>query len=255
MNNNLKESSSISHKISEKIKTSQVKMRPRIYFISRAVLIALIALFVVCFVLCLASFIFFSLRTSGVWFLPGFGWPAMGIFFSSLPWLLILITIILIIILEIFAKRFSFAYRRPILYSVLGIIILAVLGGFLVMKTHLHSDLFWQARQGKLPMAGEFYQGFGAPKLDNVHHGIISDITESGFIIETPRGEILEIVATPTDVFLPGEELEKGDKVVILGKRDDDRVEAIAIQKIDDQLDVFQRRPFMPMPMPMHWDR
>jgi len=114
---------SISDKIFNKIKKEQIKMRPKIYFILKAVLIALTTLLVAFFVLFLVSFIFFNLRASGAWFLPRFGLPVIGIFFKSLPWLLILITIILIGVLEILVKRFSFAYRRPILYSILFIII------------------------------------------------------------------------------------------------------------------------------------
>lgn len=240
--------SSLSKKVLAKLQSGQVKMRSKRYFILKAVLVALITLLVALFTLYLVSFVIFSLRASGLWFLPGFGFPAMRIFFSSLPWLLILITVILIIVLELFVKRFAFAYRRPILYSILGIIIFTILGSFIITKTQLHPELFIKAREGKLPMMGGFYRGFGIPKLANVHHGIVSDITDNGFYLETPKGEILTIIATSTIRFSLGKDIKKDDRVVVLGERDDSTVKAFSVRRIDDaQFDIFERGPHRPM--------
>ena len=231
---------SISDKVFNKIKKEQIKMRPKIYFILRAVLVALLILLVAFFVLFLVSFILFNLRASGAWFLPRFGFPAIGIFIKSLPWLLILIATILIIVLEILVKRFSFSYRLPILYSVLGIIVFAFLGSFVISKTHLHPDFFWKAQERRLPMMGGLYRGFGMPKLGDVHYGIVSDITDNGFYLETAEGEILTIIATST--------VEKNDNVIILGKKKNNIVQSFDVRKVDKQFEIFQRRPHMPIP-------
>ncbi len=237
-------SPSLIKRVLEQVRNGRVKMRPKSYFILRTILVVLIVCLVALFVLYLVSFIVFNLRTSGVWFLPKFGFGAMGVFFRSLPWLLIVIALVLIIVLEVFVKRFPFAYRRPILYSVLGIILLAFLGSFLIAKTPFHPELFWRAREGRLPMMGGFYGGLGLPKLADVHQGIVIGITDEGFSIETPRGELLTVVATSTDI-------QENDRVVVLGKRDDNRVEAFDVRKVDDEFDIFQRRPHRPMP----WSR
>jgi len=251
MRNNLKKSPPLSKKVLDKLESRQVKMRSKRYFILRAVLIALLTLFISLFVLYLVSFVIFSLRANGVWFLPGFGLRAMRAFFGSLPWLLILIAIILIIVLELFVKHFAFAYRRPVLYSVLGILIFTLLGSFLIAKTQLHSDLFLKAREGKLPMAGKFYRGFCMPKLAGVHHGVVSEITERGFNLETQKNEILTIVVSSTTRFLLRPGIKKDDRVVVLGKRDDGRVEALDVRRVDNQFDIFGRRAQRLMP----WNR
>ncbi|TRZ48637.1 MAG: hypothetical protein D4S01_10000 [Dehalococcoidia bacterium] len=239
---------SISNKVFNKIKKGQIKMRPKIYFILRAVLIALMTLLVALFVLFLVSFILFNLRASGAWFLPGFGFGAMGILVKSLPWLLIVIALTLVIILELLVKHFSFSYRRPILYSILGIIIFALLGSFAISRTHLHSDFFWKAQERKLPMMGGFYRGFGMPRLGDVHYGIISEIIDNGFYLETAEGEILTILATSTIHSPLGPGIKEGDRVVILGKRDDGVVQSFGVRKVDEQFEIFQRRPHMPVP-------
>ncbi len=239
---------SISDKVFNKIKKEQIKMRPKIYFILRAVLVASMTLLVAFFVLFLVSFILFNLRASGAWFLPRFGFPAIGIFLKSLPWLLILIAIILIVVLETLVKRFSFAYRRPILYSVLAIIIFAFLGSFAISRTHLHPDFFWKAQGRKLPMMGGFYRGFGMPRLGDVHCGIVSDMMDNGFYLETAKGEILTIVATSTIRSPLGPVIKKDDRVIVLGKRDDGTVRAFGVRKVDEQFEIFERRPHGPMP-------
>ena len=246
MKNNSKKLS-LSKKVLDKVESDQIKMRPKIYFILRIVLVALITLFVALFVLYLVSFIIFNLRASGVWFLPGFGFPAMGIFFISLPWFLILIALILIVVLELLVKHFRFTYCRPILYSISGIIIFTLLGSFAISKTHLHPDLFWKAREGKLSVVGGFYRGFAASKLSDVHCGMVSDTTDNSFSLETAKGEILTIVISSTTRCQLGcqlgKEIKKNDEVVVLGKRDNGTVEAFGVRKVDDRLNIFQRRP------------
>ncbi len=251
MNNKIK--NSLTSRILNRLKSGEVKMRPKGYFILRAVLVALITCLVALFVLYLVSFIFFSLRASGVWFLPGFGFGAMGVFIKSLPWSLILIALILIVVLELFVKRFGFAYRRPILYSVLVIVVFTLLGSLLIAKTPLHSDIFLRAHQGKLPpLAGGFYRGFGMPKLPDVHFGVVCDIGDNEFCLETDEGETLVILVASTTAFSLGADITEDDRVVVLGKRDDSRVEASAVRRIEEEFGDFRRGLPHPMP-PMPW--
>lgn len=242
----------ISNKVLKKIKSEKVKMRPKIYFVLRGVLIALSIVFVILFVLYLVSFVFFSLRISGVWYLPRFGFPGLGIFLVSFPWLLIVIAILLIIVLEVLVKRFSFTYRRPILYSILGIVILVFLVSFIIGRTQLHSELFWRAREGRLPVIGEFYRGYGMPGPRDVHHGMISGITDDGFQVEKTDGQIVNIIITDTTRFPSGADFEEGDMVVVFGKQDNSIIKASGIIKADEEFKDFisPRGPRSPRPMP-----
>ena len=177
---------------------------------------------------------------SGVWFLPEFGFGKIGIFLFSLPWFLILIALILIIILEILFKKFSFGYRRPILYSVLGILIVSVLISFAVLKTQMHDNFFLKAKENKLPLAGKLYRDFGAPRLMHIHNGVISELTKQGFFFETTRGEILSVIVS-FDLDL--NKIEEGKRVVIVGKRDNGIIRAINIKEIDFHMPSYNFRP------------
>ncbi|MFH0852662.1 MAG: hypothetical protein V1845_03605 [bacterium] len=245
---------SLQNLILEKIKSGKAKMRPRWHFILKA------GLFVAGFVIAtfallyLTSFILFILRQTGVWFLPAFGWRGMGVFLISFPWLLILVGIIFVILLEIMVRHYSFAYRKPLLYSLAAIIAFVAVAGLIAAKTTFHERLFLRARQEKLPIAGPFYREFGMPRMENAHIGTIIEITNDGFLMEDLKGEKLTIIVSPETSFPLGIDFQKDDRVMILGERSGNSVKALGIRRIDEMMGNIKRqrlpRPggwFMPM--------
>ncbi len=248
MNNENKKS--ISQAVIDKIKKRKVKMKPRMYFILRAVLIALAIVVVVFFVLYLVSFIMFSLQLSGVWFMPAFGFPGVAVLFRSLPWLLIIVALLSIVLLEFFAKHFTFAYRKSALFSLLIIIGVVVISSFAISGTRFHSDLFLKAKQGSLPFAGRFYRyvNTSIPGRD-VHQGVISDMTDDGFEIMTAQDEKLRVIVDTNTYFPFKNGIEKDNVVVIFGKKDDMTVRAFGVRKINNEIKVFQKPPFKPFMM------
>ncbi len=231
--NNEPQKSPLVDKVLNKLENSQVKMRPKAYFILKTVLIALAIIVVTLFALYLTSFIVFALRASGLWYLPKFGFSGIGALITLLPWLLIFIAALLIVVMEILVKYFSFAYRRPILFSMLGIILLVLLGGLLIDKTQFHADLFQKAQERRLPIAGELYRNLGTS--EDVHRGIVSQMINKGFLIETQKGQVLTIIITP-DTRLFDANINKNDVVVVMGKQDNGIVKALAVRKIRDNL-------------------
>lgn len=236
MTNNL-QNSALATKILEKLKSGKVKMRPKIYFILKAVLIALGIFVAILFLLYFISFIVFALRASGVWYLHSFGFRGIGASLRLLPWLLIFICAILIIVLEVVLKRFTFAYRQPILYSLLGIIIFSFLGSFIMGKTSLHPTLFSQTQKGRFPIGGPLYREYGMAKFRDVHRGIVSEITNNGFILKTPDSSNLSVIIVSKTRFPLGADIKEGDNVVVFGKRDDGTVKAFGIRKVGDDFD------------------
>ena len=240
--NNQQEKNLITDKVLNKIKSGEVKMKPKIYFILRTILFILGALVLVFFIIYFISFIIFSLRASGVLFLPKFGLPGMKILFSSLPWLLILMTVILIMLLEIFAKKFTFVYRRPIVYSLLIIIMIVFMGSILIDKTPLHLNLFHRAQERHLPGIGMVYRDFGAPRIGNLHYGVVSEITDNGFRIKTSRSEVLSIVIIPKTRIILKTDIKQGDAIVVLGKQSNGAVQALNIYKVKKDINLFKPR-------------
>ena len=211
------------NKILEKIKKGRIKMKPKSYFVFRTILFAIGIILAFIFTVFIIGFILFNLRVSGAWHFPAFGFPGLGLFFVSLPWLLIVLAIIFILILEIFAKKFSIVYKKPLLYSVIGIRIIVLILGIFIAQTPMHKGLFDRARQGKMP--------FMRPP-HNAYIGNVENIIDNGFEIKTKEGENFRIIISSKTHFPFGNKIEQGESVMIMGKKQGSSVEAFGIRRI-----------------------
>jgi hypothetical protein len=169
MNN--ESSNSIKDSVARAIEAGKVKMRPRWHFLLSAGLLFVGTILVVFTLVYLSSFaIFIFQQTPGPG--PGMGARGLGVYLTSLPWIIILIAIIFLIILELLVRRYSFAYRKPLLYTILGIIVLIFLVSLLVAQTPFHKNLYDRAERDNLPFGNKFYRNFGPrphhqPGFDN----------------------------------------------------------------------------------------
>ncbi|MDR3643344.1 MAG: hypothetical protein P4L74_07020 [Candidatus Doudnabacteria bacterium] len=213
------------------IEDGQVKMRPKWLFATRTAMMVLGVVLIALTVLYLVSFIVFILRQTGVLFVPAFGPQDFGIFFASLPWLLIALASIFMLLLEILIKRYAFAYGRPFLYSALGVIFLGIIGGIVIGETPLHERFFDEAENGQLPFAGMMYQHYGR-QPSNVTVGVITQIDNNGYRVECgSNDEMFSVVVGPQTQIPPAESLKVGDTILILGPRQGNIIVAQAIGK------------------------
>lgn len=226
----------VQEKILQAIKAGEVTMRPRWHFVLRSILLGTGVVLVAFTLLYLMSFIIFVLHRNGVWFVPtfGFGFRTLSIFLFSLPWLLILVSLFFIAVLEVLVRQYSFTYRRPLLYSALGIIIFVVLGGFAVAQTPLHSHFFSSAQENNLPFAGGLYRGFGMERVDKVYPCVILQVTDHGFVAKDSGGDQVEVVITPETRFPFGTDFSVGDRVLVIGDRASSTITAAGVRVISD---------------------
>jgi hypothetical protein len=224
----------IQDNIRKAIEAGSVKMRPKWHFIARTALLT-VGLALVFFTgVYLASFIIFILHQTGVWFLPVFGLSNIHILLFSLPWLLIVIAGIFIILVEILLRQYPFAYRRPLMYSACGVIAFVILGGIVVAATPLHDRFYTNAKLNKLPFAGTFYRQFGMEDHHSIHPGMIVEIGEDRFLIESPRNESFVVLITPQTTFPCGTDFVVQDKIIVLGERASSTIIAQGICHIND---------------------
>jgi len=231
--NKTKEEKSIKSTILEKIKVGEVEMKSKWHFILKGLLMAFGVFIFAIAIIYLFSFILFILAQNGALFATEFGFHGIGIFFMSLPWILLLLVGIFVIILEKLVKKYSFSYRKPILYSILGILLMLLIGTFFVSRIGLHQSLSRFADEDRLPFWGGMYRGYGMQSFSNVHPGMISAITEDGFILTNRQGESL-IVRFNSGTNLPKDrDLQEGDSVVVMGERLEDSVDAFGVRLFD----------------------
>jgi hypothetical protein len=209
---------SIRDQVLKEVESGRVTMKPRWHFILLGTLAALGGVIIALLLLYLVSFIIFAVRQTGVGFVPAFGLRGWVRFLTALPWLLIVFSLVFMGILEVLVRRYSFAYSRPILVSLGGIIVIAVAGGCVVARTTLHRQLFVQAQQHHLPMFGErFYSGFGSARFSDIQRGVVIATSSEGFELQNPWGEQVRVLITPHTRLLFDEEFRPGQTVVILG--------------------------------------
>jgi hypothetical protein len=231
--NNDESNKSIKDNVLKAIESGKATMKPKWHFVLRTTLLVLGMILSVLTGMYLVSLIIFILHRTGVWFIPGF--RGLGLLFTSLPWILVLVAVIFIVILEILVKKYSFGYRKPLLYSTIGVIVLVLAGGFVVAQTSLHRGLFERAREHRLGWGSGFYRQFGDQRSPgNLAVGAVTQKLANGFWIQDPRGSALEIVVNDKTQYPTGNNIAVNDHIVVLGPRQGTTITAESIRKVAD---------------------
>lgn len=200
------------------IQSGKAKMHGRSYFVVHAALLGLGVIVLVLGLLYAVSLAIFMLKQTGAWFAPTFGWRGFVIFLTAVPWLLVVVTLVFVLLLEGLLQSYRFAYRRPILYSLLAILAVTVFGGFGLAHTRLHQVLYNRAfNHGFMPVAGQVYRGCCDERPPTLLPGTVTAELHTGFLLMTPEGRLVEVVVTSTTRLPRGAMLTVGDSVIVIG--------------------------------------
>lgn len=217
--------------IIKKIKTGDLKMKSKVYFMTKGLLFSLLILITALLAFYFASFVVFALRANGIFVAPLFGIKGIGIFISSLPWLLLSIVFLAIISLEILVRYFSFGYRQPIFYSLLFIVGIVLAGTFFVDKTHLHRNVFNHTRVKGIPFISPIYERYSKNLSKSMHRGVITfKENEKSFTIEKITGEEIKVILDENTNTPREKEWKKGEEIIVIGNLKNGIVRAFAIR-------------------------
>jgi hypothetical protein len=197
------------------IKDREIKMHPRGYFTFRTTLTLIGAVMLFFVILFVTSFMMFALDQNGGLYAIHFGPSGWIIFFSSLPWSLLLLSIVLIFILWILLRRYSLVYRQPFLYALLSLVIVISLASFFLPADLIQGGIFHYISRNPIPGVTNIYQFETAPG-SGVYRGQVIIIATSSFILGNSFGQ------TSTVFMVSGDsseltEVMPGDYVIILG--------------------------------------
>ncbi len=224
--------------VMDAIKKGTVTMRPRWHFVLVSTLAAIGALIVLLALCYLASLSVFFLHDSGAWFAPSFGGRGWFSVLRAIPWLLIFLVIIFAALLEVVVRRYAFVYRKPLLLSVVGILLLVFVGGSLIAATPFHRQMKFYADHHELSPLLSFVYGmpFRAPPPPDVYRGVILATTTTGFIINDENGAGTTTVIVNDTTRLPyGHNFSVGTDVVVVGdSRGHDVVWAFGVRDADE---------------------
>lgn len=222
--------------VMEKIEQGEVSMKPRLYFVLRGLLLVLGTVVAFGALLYVTSFIVFVLRANGVLGLPAFGLGGIGILFSSLPWMLIILAIVLFIVVELLGRHYTFVYRQPVIYSLLALVVVISAMSFVIDRVDAHPRVSQFLEERRIP-GKELYQTFGAPNLKNSVAGVVSAIVSDGLILQDRRGNEW-FVATSSETRFPRDTtFAEGDTVLVLGEKNNQEqtIEAAGMRTIKPQ--------------------
>lgn len=111
-----------------------IKVRSRIYFAARIVILAAVAFLTLLVSVFIVNYVFFSMRISGQNMLLGFGSRGWMWFLAYFPWALLIVDVILVGILEWLLKKFRFGYRSPTLYLLIVLFAVTISAGYFINR-------------------------------------------------------------------------------------------------------------------------
>jgi len=104
------------------------------------------------------SFVFFSVR------MPDFDLHARGgdrgffPFIFALPWLIIILGTVFIIFIEKLVRHYKIGYRRPIVFSLLVVVVVSLLGSFVIERSRFHDRFGEFAERRQMPIFHPLYR-------------------------------------------------------------------------------------------------
>lgn len=214
-----------------KIGAGEVSMRPRWHFVGKTVLAVLGVTLLGLATLYMASFALFVLRETGVLFAPSFGLRGLVPLFLGSPWLIIFTAVLFLVVLEILVRQYSFSYRKPLLYTTVGIIAFVLFGSYAVAQVGVHERFSGYAERGELPMMGGMYRRYETLETQGMYRGVVTELFPDGFAIENRR-ETLTVFVSDKTRFPDGADVSLGARVVVLGEREGSVVYAVGVRPL-----------------------
>ncbi len=232
---------SIQTEILQKIKTGEAKMRPKWHFVLKGILFLSGIITISLFLLYISSLMLFAMRQSGIWFVPSHSWYAIKLYLFSIPWLLVLLSLVFLIVLEILVRHYKFAYRKPILLSLFIILILVVFGSLFISKIGLHQKYFNAINQKSFGITKDVYCKYGAKTGKGVHPGKVLSIDGSDFVLVNLNRENI-LVHTNKRTRIPKfETISVGDNLLVMGENKQGEIVAVGIRKIPKDIFVWHK--------------
>lgn len=219
------------------IKSGQLDMKPQWHFVVRSVsymsgllLMGLLGLY-------LLSLVLFVLRESGLWWTPGFGLRGILFFVTTSPWLLIAVTLLFLGTLYILIRHFGHNYRHHAVYSLIGLVLFAILGTSLMHYFAIHEGMRDWSTNHRIPGLAPLYQQDADDGPYDITPGRVTSMIPAGFIIDNRTGTY-QVHINP-DTTLPPRGLPVvGDRVLVFGSHTgSSTIDALGVRPLPPPMD------------------
>ncbi len=228
----------IKEEVLNKIKTGQIGMRSKAYFLAKLVLLSILTILITLVSIFLLSFILFSSSLDGSLFLVRFGGTGLYNFVLTLPWYLLLLDIFLLILLDTLLKSFSFGYKSPVVFLFGGTILVITGISTLVNFTPLHQNIMNKIDKNKTLPFHKIYDGVDSRyQKPGTWKGYVGKINGNSFkfkYVKGITGEFGEAEVFAVNEITVVDKLVEGDLVFVAGNILDNRIMAYGIKKLNN---------------------
>lgn len=148
----------IKEKILNYVNSNEVSIKPKWHFIFKLIfkIIAILIVFLaIVYFISFSNLVIYEKESLGLLNMRNFGH-----FVFTLPWLILFLSLVLLIVLEFLIRKFSFVYKKPLIYSLFGLIFIVLVIGFALNRI---DNQFRFARFGErpeMPILGPMHQHF-----------------------------------------------------------------------------------------------
>lgn len=216
------------------VEKNKIRMIPHWKFVLYSLLGIALAVFAFIALTFFGSLIIFVLASHGFLYLPLFGLGEIIHEARAIPFILFILTVILIVIVEILVRNYAFSFRKPIVTTLLTLTLSAIVFSFLLTLTPLHSQLRNYARMHNIGfLSHEYDRPLPIKEAGNmtVLRGTVVSTTTDDLTVKL-FDNITQVVYASTSIednSFP----EVGEDIVIFGHIVDDKFEAIKIRDAD----------------------
>lgn len=144
------------------IENHKVSMKPRWHFVLLALLRAITAFVVFISVVYLISFTTLIMREHELFKIFEVSPRSVHGFMLGVPWVLVLLSLALLIVLEVLTRKFEFVYKRPMVYSLFALIALVLGAGLVVYRIDREFRFARFGEKPDMPILGpvhKYYRG------------------------------------------------------------------------------------------------
>jgi hypothetical protein len=198
----------IKQSILEKIKTDEVKMTPRQFFLMKWLTLGVMSVFFLGLAIYFLAYVIFLFVDNGLVYIPLFTNSGIVDFIVEIPWTLVLLGLLCIFLFSITSKTFYKLYRRPFLAFFFSILLAILLSQVILVQTGGMNYLKEEAYKERWQLVPSKLLEFRDSQTGNLFVGYVVSTTTNSLIIRDRKNNLLELVAPEgldLKAFLPGQ--------------------------------------------------
>lgn len=196
--------------VMQKIKSGQVKMRPKIYFVAWSIFMGAGLVSVIVLAAFFVNIVSFKLRTLGSFGYLWFGQYGIRPFLYTFPWVALLIVIFGLVIGISLLKRYDISYKKSFVGLILGLTLIVLAAGWIMDLTGINERF-----QHIGHMRGVYREKFVG---NDWVAGEVIAVEKKLLQIENINGDQVMIEWSDKTVLPFGSDFKVGDKIRAVGK-------------------------------------